>query len=246
MKHKVISIAYVVIAIAGVLSLLNVYDSSSLKLSNEYRVSYLPNVSGVCIYTPLSKNTMKCNLTTVSVIIKRMIEKDYFVIEKDYSDEDILDVLLSNGEEKYRILYNRETGDYLCMSKPFLKNYVPATYINDWGGDYILEYFNFIVYSILDSLEEFFKNFTLVSGTAVLRVLLFTIVYLFISIIATLTQKFTFTDLYTSSLAVFIMILINLISSSQRRKIKKVKEYILKGEQNVKQSDDQQQSSDSL
>jgi hypothetical protein len=60
-----------------------------------------------------------------------MISKGYFYIDKDYSQGNLLDIVLSNGEEEYRILYNRRTRDYMTMSNPFLKNYVPQTYIHE-------------------------------------------------------------------------------------------------------------------
>ena len=131
LRSKLICAVYIILGIAAGLTFLYSNRSFSLVTDDRFTVSYMPNVSGVCVYEPKTQNTMKCNLTTVNTIISNMISEDFFYISSDMSEGHILDILLSNGEEEYRILYNRRTRDYMCLSNPFLKNYVPTTYIHE-------------------------------------------------------------------------------------------------------------------
>lgn len=130
-RGKFLSIIYSIVAILSVITVYRVYYLNASKFDNQFVVSYMPNTIGVCVYEPEEVNTMKCNMTTVNTIISNMIQESYFYIEKDFSKDNLLDVLLSNGDEQYRILYNRRTRDFMCMSKPFLKNYIPMTYIHE-------------------------------------------------------------------------------------------------------------------
>lgn len=118
-------------SIASIITYHNVTVDVSLQSENKFLVTYLPNVIGVSVYETLTPNTMKSNLTTVNTIIGNMIEEGYFYIKQDYSKGNLLDIVLSNGKEDYRILYNRRTRDYVCLSNPFLKNYIPMTYIHE-------------------------------------------------------------------------------------------------------------------
>ena len=100
-------------------------------ISNSTDIAYGSNVLGIAVYEPSEfPNSMKCNLTTVNKIISEMIAEGYFYVYQDLSKGSILDVCLHKDGEFYRILYNRDTMDYLCISKPYSKNYYPMTYIN--------------------------------------------------------------------------------------------------------------------
>lgn len=129
-RGDVLSISYFIVALFAIFTFMRVNDIFTLNTIDSYNVTYMPNVTGVSVYEITSSNTMKCNLTTINTIIFNMIDEDYFFIEQDFSNERMMDVVLSNGTEKYRILYNRSTRDYMCVSVPFLKNYVPTTYIH--------------------------------------------------------------------------------------------------------------------
>lgn len=130
-RSKVLISCYIMIALFSFITYYNISNTSELKVVDRFVVTYLPNVTGVAVYEQKSQNTMKCNLTTVNIIIQNMIYKDYFYILKDYSEGNLLDIVLTNDEDTYRILYNRRTRDFMCVSNPFLKNYVPMTYILD-------------------------------------------------------------------------------------------------------------------
>lgn len=131
LRSKFICAIYILIGVSAGLTFLYSNRSFSLISDDRFTVSYMPNVAGVCVYEQITPNTMKCNATTVNTIISNMISEDFFYIASDMSEGHILDILLTNGEEEYRILYNRRTRDYMCFSKPFLKNYVPTTYIHE-------------------------------------------------------------------------------------------------------------------
>lgn len=130
-RSKVLYILYGLVALLSVVTYFNITRSFDLKSENKFLVTYLPNATGVSVYEITSPNTMKSNLTTVNNIIGNMISEGYFQIQRDYSKDNLLDIVLSNGEEEYRILYNRRTRDFLCLSNPFLKNYIPMTYIHE-------------------------------------------------------------------------------------------------------------------
>lgn len=131
LRNKLICSMYLLVTAFSILTLYNSNKSFELKTEDRFVVTYVPNITGVCIYEPMTSNTMKCNLTTVSTIIHNMMAEDYFYIKSDNSEGHLLDILLSNDVEEYRIVYNRRTRDYICFSNPFLKNYVPATYIHE-------------------------------------------------------------------------------------------------------------------
>lgn len=98
---------------------------------DEFITSYMPNTMGVAVYEVVSPNRMKCNLTTVNFIIGNMITEGFYYIVQEYSTDTLLDIVLSNGEESHRILYNRKTRDFLSVAKPFSKSYIPQTYISE-------------------------------------------------------------------------------------------------------------------
>lgn len=127
---RLILLVYPVLAILSVLIFLLIKNNGNYVISNKFNVSYRPNVYGVSVYEIKSSNTMKCNLTTIMKIVEAMLD-NHFEIVQDFSNEYLLDIVLSNGVEEHRILYNRRTNDYLNMSSPFLKNYIPVTYINN-------------------------------------------------------------------------------------------------------------------
>lgn len=130
-RSKIIYSLYAFVALLSILTYFNITRSLDLKSENKFLVTYLPNSTGVSVYQTLTPNTMKSNLTTVNNIIGNMIEEGFFYIQQDYSKDNLLDIVLSNGEEEYRILYNRRTRDFMCLSNPFLKNYIPMTYIHE-------------------------------------------------------------------------------------------------------------------
>lgn len=90
-------------------------------------------------------------------------------------------------------------------------------------------YFDYVVSKVFDILEDFFNTFTLVSGKTTLRVLYFSIVYLIISILSSITKLFSFSSIGSSLLAVVILIIINCISVITRKDIDKFKK-LLKGD----------------
>lgn len=92
-----------------------------------------------------------------------------------------------------------------------------------------MEYFEYFVSLFYDGLENFFKSFTIVSGRATLRVLYFSLVYLVVAIIAQISELFSFIDVWSALLAVVILLLINCISTIQRKDIEQFKK-LLKGD----------------
>lgn len=128
-RGKLITCAYLGIALLSIVTFMYIGTLFELKTTNKFVVSYYPNNTGISVYEPILSNTMKCNLTTVNTIIGNMISKDFFYIVNDFSEGNLLDIMLTNGEDEYRIMYNRRTRDFMTMSNPFLKNYVPMTYI---------------------------------------------------------------------------------------------------------------------
>lgn len=98
---------------------------------NNYKINPLPNSAGVVSYERVdTQDRLKCNLSTVSKMIYNM-EKDGYEIVTDMSTENLLDMALKKDNETYRLLYNRLTRDFLCISNPLIKNYVPSTYITE-------------------------------------------------------------------------------------------------------------------
>lgn len=99
-------------------------------VDNNFVTTYLPNVMGVCRYeTTEMSNVMKCNLTTVSVMIQGMLESGFY-IKRDTSTDDTMDILIENGEDTYRFLFNRRTGDFVWISNDMTKIYIPLAYIH--------------------------------------------------------------------------------------------------------------------
>lgn len=99
-------------------------------VDNNFATTYLPNVMGVCRYeTTEMSNVMKCNLTTVSVMIQGMLESGFY-IKRDTSTDDTMDILIENGEDTYRFLFNRRTGDFVWISNDMTKIYIPLAYIH--------------------------------------------------------------------------------------------------------------------
>lgn len=132
LRSKILCISYLLIGMTSVLLLYNTEKSFSMEVENNFSVTYLTNVTGVSVYQKGEyNNEMKCNLTTINNIIRNMISKGYYSIVKDNSEGYILDIILEKDDEYYRILYNRRTRDYMCLSNPNLKNYIPVTYINE-------------------------------------------------------------------------------------------------------------------
>lgn len=130
----IVKYLYVFAAILSIVANIMVHKVITLDYVNDYVVSYQPNTTGISVYQPSNKNSMKCNFTTVNRIVSNMLE-DSFYIQSDYSNDYVTDIILTNDEDIYRIIYNRRTRDYLCVSNPFAKNYVPATYIDERGGE---------------------------------------------------------------------------------------------------------------
>lgn len=131
-RTKNLIIVYSVVILLMIYTMYNVNRTFTLDVEDRFTVTYLPNVTGISVYEPGEyNNVMKCNLTTVNKIISNMISEDYFYIVQDNSKGYIMDIVLTNDSEVYRIMYNRRTRDYMCVSKPFLKNYVPGTYIHE-------------------------------------------------------------------------------------------------------------------
>jgi hypothetical protein len=131
LKNKVILSLYLIILLLYIIILFYISNGNYLDMNITYNniFTYNTNTKGTSIYEIKEQNSMKCNLTTVNRIIDNMITKDYFYILKDNSNEKILDVIISNDIDMYRLFYNRYTRDFLCISNPFLKNYIPMTYI---------------------------------------------------------------------------------------------------------------------
>lgn len=129
LKRNILYILYSLIVLSSVLTYLNIKDIFCLEYTFNYSLQYSGNMVGSSVYESKSNNSMKCNLNTVNSIIKNMLI-DFYVIYKDDSNDNIIDIILTKDNKFYRILYNRSTGDYLCMSKPFLENSLPQTYIN--------------------------------------------------------------------------------------------------------------------
>lgn len=92
-----------------------------------------------------------------------------------------------------------------------------------------MEYLHYFVALFYDGLENFFKSFNIVSGRATLRVLYFSILYFFLAVVSKITNKFTFVDIWSSLLAVTILLIINCVSVIQRKDIDKFKK-LLKGD----------------
>lgn len=92
-----------------------------------------------------------------------------------------------------------------------------------------MEYYEYIVNLVYDLLEDFFSNFTIVSGKTTLRVLYFSIGYLVVTTIATILGKHTYVDIKACILATVILLLINCIYVIQRKDIEKFK-LLLKGD----------------
>lgn len=129
-RSLILKTLYSLLGVFTVIVLLLMHRASDLEVVDKFSVSYSPNTTGVAVYEMKSTNTMKCNLTAVNTIVENMILEDFFYIESDKSEDYLLDIVLSNGEEQYRLLYNRRTRDFMCLSNPFLKNYIPMTYIH--------------------------------------------------------------------------------------------------------------------
>jgi hypothetical protein len=123
-------IAYSVILVLLVIgTFVNLASVDKVTELESYWVKPLPSTAGVSIYERLdSKDRLKCNLTTVSVIVERM-EQDGYELTMDRSTPGVLDTTLEKDGEIYRLLYNRLTRDFLCISSPLTNNYVPLTYL---------------------------------------------------------------------------------------------------------------------
>lgn len=130
-RGRVISIIYFLTTVISIFIFYNTNQVYEVETTRDFVVEYSPNMMGVAVYRPLSTNTMKCNFTTVNTIIENMIVEGFYSIHKDYSEGNLLDIILTNGNEEHRILYNRRTRDFMSLSNPFLKNYIPGTYIHE-------------------------------------------------------------------------------------------------------------------
>lgn len=129
LRGRVLSILYLLVAVFAVVTVFRVHGINNLPSVESETISYNPNLEGVSVYTPSEyPNQMKCNLTTVNTIIRNMMQ-DYYTLEQDNSTGSLLDVVLANDDKQFRILYNRDTRDFLCLSNPFIENYIPMTYI---------------------------------------------------------------------------------------------------------------------
>ena len=93
-----------------------------------------------------------------------------------------------------------------------------------------MEYLHYFIIIIYDGLEDFIKSFSIVSGKLTLRVWIYSIVYLIISIIGHFTNKFTFASIPSAVIACVFLFLVNCISNIQFKDIEKFKN-ILKGEE---------------
>ena len=133
LRSKVIAFLYFMLFVFSIFTFLLVQQTFKLNVEDEFHITYLPNCTGVSIYSLKEyNNEMSCNLTTVNTIIKNMISEGYYEIIEDKSEDNLLDITLSGSEGIFRILYNRSTRDYLCVSSPLQNNYIPMTYIH--GG----------------------------------------------------------------------------------------------------------------
>lgn len=92
-----------------------------------------------------------------------------------------------------------------------------------------MEYLEYFINALYNGIEEFFKSFTMVSGKATLRVLYFSIGYLFVALVSKITGYFTFLNIWSALSAVIVLVLINCISVIQIKDINKFKK-LLKGD----------------
>ena len=92
-----------------------------------------------------------------------------------------------------------------------------------------MEYVDWFINIIWDMIEDFMDNFTVVSGKTLLRVFLFSIGYFIVSLVASVFEKFTFTDWKSALMAVGITGALCIVCLGKKDDINRLKSF-LKGE----------------
>lgn len=126
MKHKV-SLLLLILTFCGVVI---IYFISTLPRVNITSDFVLSDYKGEGIYYSIEEtNMMICDLTTVSIIINRMLEDGYSLRDIERTDK-LIDVILSKDDLKIRIHYTND-GTFTSVAVPYQKSFVPLTYISE-------------------------------------------------------------------------------------------------------------------
>ena len=87
----------------------------------------LPSYSSYKSVREISGNVCECDVATVSNIVLKMCQQGFLVERKECTSK-YIDIILSKGEEKYRLYYTKE-GILTSIAELYENSYKPMTYI---------------------------------------------------------------------------------------------------------------------
>ena len=127
MKRVIINIILLVLVVCSCYAIF-VYDRTSIEVDT--RKCYILNeVSSEVIYSKLSDNIYKTDVSGVSNIINQLILDDWSITKMDVQDE-YIDAIFEKDNVVYRVYYE-DDGMLTLLASPYERSKEIISYIND-------------------------------------------------------------------------------------------------------------------
>lgn len=127
MKRVIINIILLVLVVCSCYVIF-IYDRTSIEVDT--RKCYILNeVSSEVIYSKLSDNIYKTDVSGVSNIINQLILDDWSITKMDVQDE-YIDVIFEKDNVVYRVYYE-DDGMLTLLASPYERSKEIISYIND-------------------------------------------------------------------------------------------------------------------
>lgn len=127
MKRVIINIILLVLVVCSCYVIF-IYDRTSIEVDT--RKCYILNeVSSEVIYSKLSDNIYKTDVSGVSNIINQLILDDWSITKMDVQDE-YIDAIFEKDNAVYRVYYE-DDGMLTLLASPYERSKEIISYIND-------------------------------------------------------------------------------------------------------------------
>lgn len=127
MKRVIINIILLVLVVCSCYVIF-IYDRTSIEVDT--RKCYILNeVSSEVIYSKLSDNIYKTDVSGVSNIINQLILDDWSITKMDVQDE-YIDAIFEKDNVVYRVYYE-DDGMLTLLASPYERSKEIISYIND-------------------------------------------------------------------------------------------------------------------
>lgn len=127
MKRVIINVILLVLVVCSCY-IIFIYDRTSIEVDT--RKCYILNeVSSEVIYSKLSDNIYKTDVSGVSNIINQLILDDWSITKMDVQDE-YIDAIFEKDNVVYRVYYE-DDGMLTLLASPYERSKEIISYIND-------------------------------------------------------------------------------------------------------------------